>query len=58
MLQREFIHPSEVAILEDCHERTAIRRLRRIKRVGKVTLDEYAKSRNVSIDWLRSKILK
>lgn len=46
--KRLFIHVNEVAQLEDCSERTAIRRLRRIKFKGKVTFAEYAKSRNIT----------
>lgn len=54
--KRLFIHVNEVAQLEDCSERTAIRRLRRIKFKGKVTFAEYAKSRNVDENIILKKL--
>lgn len=49
MTQRMYIHPSELAALEDCSLRTAIRRLKRIKPAGRVTFEEYAASRRVKL---------
>lgn len=48
--RRLYIHSSELAMLEDCSQRTATRRLKRIKTKGRVTFLEYAKSRGVELN--------